>query len=264
MARGFTAPEQALLKSPDLAVNLLATFYLDEGTYRFCDELTGFDLDDGAGTVWIGANTFADAVEIRMTSDMAAEQVTLLLDGNRLTQAGVADPARVLSDILGYMYQQRRVDFAFGFRYNYSSYLNMIVPAYAGKINSTRLVDKSIDFPDNEDFRVVSNLEIVLDSLAARYGRATLRLRAHNDQLELDPTDNFYSFTVDVAMNERSLYWGKNSPFGNGFLPGGSLPGGGFGSGGVVGLPNQSGGTGSGGGGSVFAARGGASNKYAL
>lgn len=215
MARGFTTVEKALLKSPDLAVNLLATFYLDEGTYRFCDEITGFDLFDGVNT-YIGANTFADAVEIRMTSDMQAEQVTLLLDGNRLTQAGVADPARVLSDILGYLYQQRRVDFAFGFRYNYSTMVTMVVPVYAGKINSARLIDKSIDYPDNDDFRTTSQLEIVLDALAARYGRATMRLRAHNDQKELDSTDQFYSHTVDVAMNERTLYWGKNSPFGSG------------------------------------------------
>lgn len=212
MARAFTIAEKALLRSPDMSVNVLATFYLDEGTYRFCDELTGLDLFDGTNT-WIGANAFAEAADIRSTTQMQAEQVTLILDGNRMTQAGIADPARVLADIMGYLYQQRRVDYAFGFRYSYSSQINMIVPAYAGKINSVRLIDKSIDFPENQDFRAIPSLEIVLDSLAARYNRATFRLRAHNDQLECDATDNFYSHTVDVAMNERNLYWGKKAPF---------------------------------------------------
>lgn len=214
MARGFTSSERVLLKSPDLAVNLLVDFFLDSGTYHFCDELTGFDLTD-LTTTWIGANTFADAVEIRTTAAMQAEQVTLTLDGNRLTQAGVSDPARVLSDILGYLYQQRRVNFSFGFRYNYSSYINMVVPVYAGKINTVRLIDKAMTFPDTQgNFRVVPTLEIVLDALAARYNRATYRQRSHNDQQEIDSTDMFYSFTLDVAMNERVVYWGKAAPFG--------------------------------------------------
>jgi hypothetical protein len=228
MARGFDTTEKALLRSPDLAVNLLATFHLDEGVFRFCDELTGFDLSDGTNT-YIGANAFAEAIEIRMTSDMQAESVTIVLDGNRMTQAGVADPARVLSDILGYLYQQRRVDFAFGFRYSYSSSINMVVPAYAGKINSARLIDESVDYSDSSDFRTSSKLEIVLDSLAARYNRSTNRLRAHNDQQEIDPTDMFYSFTVDVAMNERSIYWGKAAPFATGRFPGGNPFGSGIG-----------------------------------
>lgn len=213
MSRAFSGPEKALLRSPDLQVNVLATFFLDAGTYRFCDEQSGLDLSDGVNT-YIGASAFAEATEIRATAALQAESITLLLDGNRMTQAGVADPARVLADIMGYMHQQRRVDYAFGFRYSYSSTINLTVPAYAGKINTCRLMDREMSYPQDENFRTATYLEIVLDSLAARYNRATFRLRAHEDQKELDPTDNFYSHTVDVAMNERTLYWGKKSPFG--------------------------------------------------
>src|SRR5882724_8805404 len=224
MARLFTLPEQLLLRSPDLQVNVLATFYLDAGTYRFCDEQAGFDLTDGTNT-YLGANALMETVEIRNTTALQAEQVTLLLDGSRMQQAGVADPARVLSDILGYIYQQRRIDWAFAFRYSYSNQINMIIPAYAGKINSARLIDRQIAFPEGDGPRTSSSLEIVLDSLAARYNRASNRLRAHNDQLELDPTDNFYSHTVDVVQNERTLYWGKGAPFagGVGTVGGGSV-----------------------------------------
>jgi hypothetical protein len=230
MARAFTAPQKALLRSPDLKVNALATFYLDQGTYRFCDDNSGFDLSDGTNT-FIGANSLADTPEVRGSSALSAESVTLMLDGNRMTQAGIQDPARVLKDILGYLHQQRRVDWALGFRYSYSQIINLTIPAYAGKINSVRLIDRELDFFDEPSPRTVSYLEIVLDSLASRYGRATNRTRSHQDQLEIDPTDNFYSHTIDVALNERTLYWGKDSPFGGSGLSqsggGGYAPGGG-------------------------------------
>lgn len=211
MARAFTAPELALLKSPDLKVNVLATFYLDEGTYRFCDENSGFDLSDGVN-VYTGANALMGAVDIHSGTGLAAEPVTIILDGNRMAQAGVADPAKVLHDILGYLYQQRRVDWAFGFRYSNSQTITMTMPAFAGKINSARLIDKEIAFPDDDGPRTTTTLEIVLDSLAARYNRATNRLRSQNDQQEIDPTDQFFSFTVDVALTEQTVLWGRGSP----------------------------------------------------
>lgn len=214
MARSFTTEQKALLRSPDLQMNMLITFYLDEGTYRFCDEASGFDLTNGVDT-WIGANALAEASEIRSSSDLQAEGVTLTLDGNRMAQYGVDDPARVLRDILGYLYQQRRVDYALGFRYSYSNELNLIIPAYAGKINSARLVDKEIGGPEEEGGSTTSSsLEITLDSLAMRYRRASNRTRSHEDQLEIDPTDMFYSYTVNIAVNERSVFWGRDAPYG--------------------------------------------------
>lgn len=212
MARALTTPQKELLRSPDLQMNVLATFYLDEGTYRFCDEVSGYDLTDGTNT-WIGANALAEATEVRSSQDLQAESVTLILDGNRMEQAGITDPAKVLSDIMGYLYQQRRVDYAFAFRYSYSKEINLIIPAYAGKINTVRLIDREIDY-SVDGSRVASQLEIVLDALALRYRRASNRTRGHEDQLEIDPTDKFYSFTVNIAVNEQSIYWGKDSPLG--------------------------------------------------
>lgn len=212
MARSLTSGQKALLRSPDLQLNTLATFYLDEGTYRFCDDISGFDLSDGVNT-YVGANALAEAAEIRSSQDLQAESTTLILDGNRMAQAGVDDPARVLRDIMGYLYQQRRVDYALGFRYSYSQTINLVIPVYAGKINSVRLIDKEIEY-SLEGSRVASQLEIVLDSLAMRYRRATNRTRSHEDQLEIDPTDEFYSYTVNIAVNEKSIFWGKQAPLG--------------------------------------------------
>lgn len=210
MARAFTPEQLALLKSPNLKVNVLATFFLDEGTYRFCDENSGFDLKFGADT-YIGANALFVATEVRSGSGLAAEPVTISIDGNRMAQVGIQDPAAALRDILGYLYQQRRVNWDFAFRYANEKDINLIVSAFAGKINSARLIDREVDVFDNSP-RTTTILEIVLDSLAARYGRATYRLRSHNDQLEIDPTDQFYSFTVDVALTERNVLWGRGAP----------------------------------------------------
>lgn len=213
MARALNNTQRNLLRSADMQMNVLITFYLDEGTYRFCDEASGFDLTDGVNT-WIGANALAEASEVRCSQDLQAEQVTLTLDGNRMAQAGVDDPARVLRDILAYLYQQRRVDYHLGFRYSYSKDLNLIIPIYAGKINSARLVDKEIGGFEDGGSRLVSSLEITLDSLANRYRRAANRTRSHEDQKSIDPTDMFYSYTVNIAVNEKSIFWGKEAPYG--------------------------------------------------
>lgn len=88
--------------------------------------------------------------------------------------------------------------------------MNLIVPMAALKINNARLIDEDMSF-ESPDQPVVARLEIVMDSLAARYSRAPFRTRSHEDQLEIDPTDLFYSFTVDSQNTEKTLYWGKKS-----------------------------------------------------
>lgn len=229
MSRALTVHQRALLRSPDLHINALATFYLDEGTYRFCDDVTGFDLYY-APKAWtfIGANAFSEAAEIRSGRELSAEPVTLKIDGNRMAQAGVDDPARVLRDIMGYLHRQRRVDYALGFRYAYEKDINLIIPCYAGKINNIRLVDGGIPFGE-EAPRAHGVLEITLDSLAMRYNRASHRIRSHSDQQELDPTDQFYSHTTDILVNEASLYWGRKAPNGTSGYSGSYPSGGGYG-----------------------------------
>lgn len=212
MARALTNDQKALLRSADLQMNVLMTFYLDEGTYYFCDE-QGYDLKLG-GQTYIGANALTEAAEIRASQDLQAESVTLVLDGNRMEQYGIADPAKVLKEILGYLYQQRRVDYYLGFRYSYSQDINLAVPTYAGKINSVRLIDNEIGGPGDGSARTTTSLEIVLDSLASRYRKASNRTRSHEDQMEIDPTDMFYSHTVGIVENEKNVFWGKFSPLG--------------------------------------------------
>jgi hypothetical protein len=224
--RILTSGQRALLRLPTLKVRVLSTWYLDEGTYRFCDDV--MDLTDGVNT-FIGANALVPSIEIKSGTDLAAEPITLTIDGNRMVQAGIKDPAYVLRDMLTYLLHQRRVDFEFGFMAPTSETIQLRVPVAATKINNPRLVDPQIE-PGSPD-PIQPQLIVTLDSLAARYNRATWRTRSHNDQQEIDPTDMFFSFVADAVAKERTLYWGRaasSTSFGSGSgggTPGSGMPG---------------------------------------
>jgi hypothetical protein len=242
MSRLFTTEQKALLRAPSLRLNVLMSFFLDEGTYRFCDDI--IDRNDGVNT-YIGAQPLASTIDIRSGKDLSAEPVTLILDGNKMTQAGIQDPARVLADIMGYLHQQRRVDISFGLSYPDQSEINMVIPVAALKINYCRWIDETIDIMDPTG-DVTAKLEIVMDSLAARYQRSPFRTRSHADQLEIDPTDMFFSFTADASNTEKTLHWGKKSSIG------GVRGGGGFIGGAVAFITANNGGSGGGGGGGSY------------
>lgn len=215
MAIALTSDQLALLRSPDLAINTLADFYLDSGTYHFCDNTA--DLSDGT-TTWIGAQALTDSVEIRSPAPLASEQVTLTIDGNRMAQYGVSDPAGVLVSMLAELHVQRRVDLKLGLRYNNSATIQMVLPTLGTKINYCRLVDDTIQMtPDNSNPEVTAKLEIVLDTLSARYSETTDRTRSNEDQLEIDATDMFFSFASEISPLNQTIYWGKDSPITSNF-----------------------------------------------
>jgi hypothetical protein len=229
MARGFTDAQRALLRAPSVRLRILMAFYLDEGTFRFTDDV--INVWDGEYE-WIGAQPLASSVEIRSGRDLAAEPATLILDGNRMTQAGIEDPGKVLAQIMHYLHQQRRVNCYLGISYPNQHTVNIRIPIAALKINHVRKVEKEMNFEEGKQ-EVVSELHIIMDSLAARYSRAPFRTRSHDDQLEIDPTDMFFSFVDDALNTERSLYWGRKAPtasnYGGNNVYGGIL-GGAFGS----------------------------------
>jgi hypothetical protein len=206
--RAFNNDIRALLRAPSIKMRILMTFFLDSGTYYFCDDTV--NVSDGIRT-WVGANALGSAIEMRSGRDLSAEPITLQLDGNHMTQAGINDPAKVLAQIMTYLFTQDRVDIAWGFAYPDSYAIQLTIPVAAMKINTCRLIDNKLDWslPGKETNSV---LEITLDSLAMRYSRATWRTRSHADQQEIDATDMFFSFTADAQNTERNLYWGKSAP----------------------------------------------------
>jgi hypothetical protein len=216
MARAFSTEQRTLLKASAIRARVCLTFFLDEGTYRFCDDIIDANFE---GDTYIGANPLAESIEIKSGRDLSAEPITLTLDGNKMTQAGIDDPAKVLSEILGYLHHQRRVDITLGLSYPNSPDMQMMLPMAAMKINHCRLVDEQIN-PFEVDKEVTGKLIIVMDSLASRYSRATYRTRSHADQLEIDPTDMFFSFVGNTLNQERTLYWGRRAPLGGAFSGG--------------------------------------------
>lgn len=206
--RTFTAPQTALLQAPALNANMLATFFLDSGTYYFCDDV--INLSDGTNT-YIGANALTDSVEITSGSGLSAESITMTLDGARMTQYGIADPASVLSSILGTLYTQRRVNINLGLRYPQDQLVDIVIPLYSGLINYARLIDKETTYDASAE--VSAQLEIVIDSIAVRYSRTSNRVRSDSDQREVNSADGFYSFTSDAVQNEQTLYWGMATPY---------------------------------------------------
>lgn len=221
--RAFTAPQKALLRAPEIQGNLLAQFNLDSGTYYFCDDIQ--NLSDGV-TTYIGANSLANSIEIKSGSGLAAEPLTLTCDGNRMTEFGIDDPAKVLREMMEELHKQRRVDFSLGLRYPHIWEITLKVPLYAGKINHCRMEDGAVEL-GTDSKQAEPKLIIVLDALASRYNRSTFRVRSDEDQREIEPTDAFYSYVNSTSQGELNLFWGKAGPS----MAGGVGAGSGFGMG---------------------------------
>lgn len=212
MARTFTTEQRALLRAPELKVRLLTTWWMDAGEYRFCDDVQDIMWD---GETYIGANALAAATDVKSASNgWAAESVTVTIDGTRLSQAGMSDPAAFFQTILALPLANRRVDISVGLMTPADENPVMVIPIYAGKINNPKLIDPAKTFGAADGSTTQTKLEITLDSLAARYQWITGRTRSHEDQLEIDPTDMFFSFVQDNVRSESTLYWGKKAPEG--------------------------------------------------
>ena len=225
MSKAFTSDERLLLRSGLVKVRWLFTFFLDTGTYYFCDDVEDLTY---SGQVYIGASALAAVSDIKSASGLASESITLIIDGTRVGASGYTDPASLFRDILTLKLHQRRVNIDVGIAPIDSFDLTIKKPAYAGKINNARIVDPKLELSANPLDPTTGNLEIVLDSLSHRYNRQTGRTRSHADQQEIDPTDMFYSFVQDTVQKSNELYWGKASASGqNGLITSGTPYGGG-------------------------------------
>lgn len=211
MALTFTTAELALLQSGSFKARLFTTWFLDAGTFYFCDDVE--DQTDGVNT-YVGASALLSCTDIKSGSGFSAEPITLVVDGTRILASGFPDPAQLFRDILSYKLHQRRVNFSLALAEINSPTYTLIRTIYAGKINNARLVYPKMQTPIETGQATPptpGTLEITIDSLAARYSRVTGRTRSHNDQLELDATDLFYQYTQDTVLN-TTIYWGKTNP----------------------------------------------------
>jgi len=194
---------------------MLATFYLDEGTYSFCDDVQDLvDPTTSPATTYIGASALAQCANIVSSKPFSAESCTITCDGTRMLQSGFTDPAILFRTILTYELHQRRVVLGMGISYPGATNIGLVVQLYSGKINNAQVVDQQVDIGSISDNGGNSGAQLIitLDSLAARYQDTTSRVRNWEDQLEIDPTDNFFKFVNQTVASERVLYWGVKNP----------------------------------------------------
>ena len=211
MALSLTTDQRNLLRASNIRVRLLSTWYMDEGTFRFCEDIN--DITIGAET-WVGANALASVADIKSgNSGMAAEPVKIVIDGVRMSQAGFTDPAEFFRTILEVPLSNRLVDLDLAVGYHDSETYILKLPLFAGKINNAKITEPSVNLADGKPAE--PSLEILLDSLAMRYSWVTGRTRSHQDQLDIDPTDMFFSFVHNNIRNEQLLYWGKRASLSN-------------------------------------------------
>lgn len=210
MALDLTPGQRALMNSDNIKARVLTTWYMDHGTYRYCDDHS--DITLGANT-WIGASALAACSEIKSGQNMSAEPVTITIDGTRMYQAGFGDPAAFFRLILELPLPNRRVKVELALGYADQEGWVFALPMFSGKINNVKLEDPQAK--PEETAPQQSKLIITLDALSIRYGWATYRVRTHQDQLDIDPTDMFFSFVHENQRNESTLYWGKKAPTGS-------------------------------------------------
>lgn len=219
MARAFTPHQRQVLRSGAFKLRILLTFWLDDGPTRFCDDVEDLYYENEK---YLGASGFLSCTDIKSGSGLVSEPVSIILDGTRLNATGVVDPAELFRDILKLKLHQRRVDIYMGISPVTDPNIMFKKPVYAGKINNARVVDSKLNLESVTSSRgdaSPGNLEIVLDSLAARYNRVTGRTRSHADQQSIDPTDMFYSFVQGLVQTQQNIYWGKADASGAVGLP---------------------------------------------
>lgn len=216
MSRAFSSYQRQILRSGAFKLRLLVTFWLDEGVTRFCDDIEDLRYGD---ELYIGSSALASCTDIKSGGGLVAEPVTIVLDGTKVDALGPINTQALFRDVLRLKLHQRRVDIAIGVSPITQFDIMFKKPVYAGKINNARLVDAKLNFDTSPGQPSTENLEIVLDSLAARYNRTTNRTRSHADQQQIDPTDKFYSFVQGLVQTQQNIYWGKADPSGAIGLP---------------------------------------------
>ena len=215
MSRNFTQQQIDLLKG-NVDVRTLVTFFFDSGTLYFAEDIKDVIWN---GNSYVGAYGVADVEALDSGKDMVSEGIKIIVDGSRMTKAGIEDPGAIFSSVLDEPYMHRRVVIDFAFLPTNSNLVSFVVQAYVG-----RIVDMRVERPFSGD----ANLVISLESVESRYADILNRVRSDEDQQAIFPGDKFFSFTTEVLLNEGKLFWGKKGPKNH---VGGST-GGGFGSGG--------------------------------
>lgn len=218
MAHNFNTAQMALLRAPNIRARLLTTWFMDDGVYRYTDHIEDLTID---GVTWIGASAIAACSSITSPQGLSSESVTIDIDGTLLFNAGMEDPTILFNMILELPLSNRPLEIELGLGYDDADEFILRLPLLSGLINHAKLVDPQMQRSAESLEAVQPKLQIVVDSIAQRYSWVTNRLRTHQDQQGIDPTDRFFEYVHLNQVNESKLYWGRATPTSSGVGSGG-------------------------------------------
>jgi hypothetical protein len=175
--------------SEDQVIHLVHFVRLDfpEGTTRICDAARDYTTDIGFGQeVFAGVGTLG-------TIDAIEENAEAQSTGIRLTLSGI-DPT-IISRATSSKYQGRTCDVAVGFVSEAGILLDNPTIVWSGMMDrmTASVADEAAITLTAEDYMALWSTPPV-----ARY--------THNDQLRLDPTDNFFDQVLTLA--NKKIKWG--------------------------------------------------------
>lgn len=208
MPIALTDDEKAALRRGSIAIRTLIDFHFDSGRYSFWDG--EFHWEAEPGVTYLAVSDFGEVSSVGMGQDLGAEGITLRLNGTKLIEASpdADDPGAFFGMIEEENYQQRRTDVRFAFFDIDTGALLFTKRRYAGLVDQMRQLEEI-----NEQFTAAEQwLVIALESMARRYMVRSGRTRSHEDQREIDATDDFFKFTAPSVAKQGNIWWGRRPP----------------------------------------------------
>lgn len=215
MALGFDSATQAALNGGAVSFRYLASFALDDETYRFGNHTPGEWLTFN-GQNWYGLGGLAKISDLSTAQGTAADEATIRLDGTLLSEVpeGYEDASSWLRDILQTDMINRQCRIIELIEDIDTGAPLIGIQRFSGPIDRT-----PVDYTRPE-------LTIRIRSNRQQLGWANGRTRSDADQRRISATDGSLRHIADVVARGGKLPWGF-IPSGGGVVTGGGGAGGG-------------------------------------
>lgn len=219
----LTTDQLNTLRYGPAALFTCVDLHIDDGPYYFWDGPEAATIDAKA---YLSLGGYAGVSTVIHGADLGSSAVDLILDASRLLSASnnPSDPANWLATVISNGgYRQRRM-YMFYSIWNASTGVHVLQRrAMSGVIDQMRI---RYD-PDANSGKGSAKLVVRCEDISLRYGQRLGRLRNHEDQREIDPTDDFFKMTAGAIIRERTLQWGRAGEGSQPTTGGGGVLGGG-------------------------------------
>lgn len=201
----LTETQLNTLRYGPAALFTCVSLFIDDGPYHFWNGPSNHDID---GTTFLSIGAFGWATAVGHSSDMAASGIELVLDATRILKAAndETDPGLWVATVIANGgYRQRRMNMAYSIWNADTGEHVMQRRTFTGVIDQMAI---RYD-PSPENGLGACKLIVRCEAITLRYGQRLGRIRSHEDQREIAPTDDFYKFCTGSVIRERTLQWGK-------------------------------------------------------